>query len=345
MKKVVKIGRLKIGGKNPVAIKGMLKSSTSNTRALAKEAKTLEKEGVQALRLAVRNRQDAKLASFLRKQVKVPLVADVHFHPQAAIAAIEEGFDCLRLNPLNIRKKSDVKKITQAAKQHRISIRVGVNSGGFKKGFSSSQALGRQMAQAAGSYLKILESEKFFDIMVSLKGSDIGSTITANRIFSKKHDYPIHLGITAAGPFLEGIIKSSIGLGSLLYEGIGNVIRVSLTAPSFWEVRAAKSILQALNLRRFGPEGISCPTCSRCEVDLEAIVNRLKKELERLNIDKPLRIAVMGCVVNGPGEAAQADIGAAFGKGKAAIFRKNKILCYSSESKVIKDLIKRIRGI
>ncbi|MFH1504005.1 MAG: flavodoxin-dependent (E)-4-hydroxy-3-methylbut-2-enyl-diphosphate synthase [Candidatus Omnitrophota bacterium] len=343
MKRVVKIGKLEIGGNNPVRIKGMLKSSVSDTKALIKEAKRLEKEGAEAIRVAVQENKDAKLANLLSKHVKVPLVADIHFCPQIALAAIEQGFNSIRLNPLNIYKKNDLKKIAKAAKDKGVSIRVGVNSGGFKKDFSSPEGLARQMVKKVQDYLKILESQGFFDIMVSLKGADVIATIVANRMFSKESDYPLHLGVTATGPFLEGIVKSSIGLGSLLNQGIGDVIRVSLAGPSFQEVRIAKYILQALNLRKFGPEIISCPTCSRCEVNIAGIVGKLKKKLENSKINKPLRVAVMGCIVNGPGEAYQADIGAAFGKKKAVIFKKDKILGYSSEEKIIENLVDLIK--
>ena len=340
--KVVKIGNLRIGGNNPVRIKGMLKSPTGNSKNLIKEAKRLEKEGAEAIRFAVREEKDAKIYHLLRKHTAVPLVADIHFHYQLALLAIQEGFEGIRLNPLNIYKKKEVKEIAKLAKQYGISIRVGVNSGGFKKSFSSPRDLASQMVKASEAYVKLLERENFFDIMVSLKGADVLSTIIANRMLSKKCNYPFHLGVTATGPFAEAITKSSVGLGNLLYVGIGDVIRVSLTAPSFWEIRAAKNILQALNLRKFGPEIISCPTCSRCEVDLINIVDRFKKRLKKTGFNKPLRIAIMGCVVNGPGEAYQADIGVAFGRKKAVIFRKDKILKQSTETKVIDDLIREV---
>ncbi len=343
MTREIKIGNLGVGGRHPVRIKGMLKAQAANTRSLIKEAKRLEKEGAEAIRVAVMEKKDTKLAQLLKKQVSVPLVADIHFHSQLALLAIEEGFDGIRLNPLNIYKRKEVKQIARLAKAKGISIRVGVNSGGFKKKFSAPLDLAQAMVKTCDNYLKILEGENFFDIMVSLKGSDVLSTIIANRIFSQKHNYPLHLGVTATGPFLNGIVKSSIGLGNLLYEGVGSIIRVSLTAPSFWEVRAAKYILQSLSLRQFGPEIISCPTCSRCEVKLINVVDKFKKELKSLEINKPLRVAIMGCVVNGPGEAYQADIGVAFGKKKAVIFRKGNILKRSSEKKIIEDLIGEIK--
>lgn len=345
MTKVVKIGSLKIGGKNPIRIKGMLKTPTNNRKSLIKEAKRLEKEGAEAIRLAVKDQKDAKLAGILKEQLSIPLVADVHFHYQLALLAIKEGFDGIRLNPANIYNEKQVRQIARLAKAKGISIRVGVNSGGFKRKFSSSLELAEQMVKRCEDYLKILEAESFFDTMVSLKGSDVLSTIAANRIFSSRHNYPLHLGVTASGPFLEGVVKSSLGLGSLLGEGIGNVIRVSLTASSLREIEVAKYILGALDLRRFGPEIISCPTCSRCEVKLISMVNEFKKELTRSKITKPLRIAIMGCVVNGPGEAYQADIGVAFGRKKGVIFKKDKILLQSNENRIISDLMKEVKKI
>lgn len=344
MSKQVRIGKLKIGGKNPVRIKGMLKSSISEPKKLIREAKSLEKEGAEAIRVAVRKTEDTKIFKALKKHISVPLVADIHFYPKLALSAIEEGFEGIRLNPLNIPKKKDVREIGKLAKKYNVSIRVGVNSGGFKKDFTS-QGLAKEMVKKALDYISVLEEADFFDIMVSIKAADVVSTIAANEMLSKKCNYPLHLGITATGLFSEGITRSAAGLGNLLYKGIGDVIRVSLTAPSFWEIRVAKYILQSLNLRKFGPEIISCPTCSRCEVDLVSIVNRFKRSLGDLHLDKPLRIALMGCVVNGPGEAYQADIGVAFGKHKAVIFRKNKILGQSNDKKVVADLIKEVRRI
>ena len=345
MNREVKIGNLAVGGKNPVRIKGMLKTPIRNIKDFIKEAKALEKEGVEAIRVAVREEKDTSVAKLLKKHIQTPLVADVHFHAKLALKSIDQGFDSIRLNPLNINKKKEVREIVKAAKASGISIRVGVNSGGFKRKFSSPKALGFQMVKEVEAYLKVLEAENFFDIMVSLKGSDVLSTIAANELFAKKHNYPLHLGITSTGPFLEGVAKSSLGIGSLLQRGIGSIIRVSLTAPSFWEIRVAKYILQALDLRHFGPEIVSCPTCSRCEVDLVSIVDRVKKALEKQQIKHPLHIAIMGCVVNGPGEAYQADICVAFGKKKAVIFKKDKILGRSSEKKIVADLIKEVRRI
>ncbi|UCG35028.1 MAG: flavodoxin-dependent (E)-4-hydroxy-3-methylbut-2-enyl-diphosphate synthase [Candidatus Omnitrophota bacterium] len=342
MNRTVKIGNLKVGGKNPVRIKGMIKSDARKPQRVIAEAKRLEEEGVEAIRIAVKEKQDLKLLSRLKQHVSLPLVADIHFSPELALHSIESGFDGIRINPLNITKEGQIREIARAAKKHKVSIRVGINSGGFKRNFKSPHSLAQAMVRKAEGCLKMLEKENFFDIMVSLKGSDIASTVIANRLFAKKFSYPLHLGITASGPFLEGIIKSSVGLGILLSEGIGDVIRVSLTAPSFWEIRGAKYILQSLDLRKFGPQIVSCPTCSRCEVDLINIVDRFKKEIGKAGFSKPLKIALMGCVVNGPGEAYQADIGIAFGKKKGAIFRKDKILGWTNEKNSVSDLLKEI---
>jgi len=340
--KTVKIGKLSVGGSNPIRIKAMLKTPTQDTKGLIIELKQLEREGAEAVRLAVREQKDAKLLSVLKKQTKLPLVADIHFDYKLALLAIDEGFQAIRLNPLNIYKPGEVKQVVCAAKANQVPIRVGVNSGGFKTRFSTSMELAKAMLGACEKYIKILESKNFFEIMVSFKASDVASTVEANRLFAKKFDYPLHLGVTATGPILEGAVKSSLGLGALLYEGVGDIIRVSLTAPSFWEVRIAKQILQYLDLRAFGPEIISCPTCSRCEVNLIEIVDKFKKKLEAKELKKPLGIALMGCVVNGPGEAHQADIGAAFGKKKAVIFKAGKILKQTNQDKVIEDLLRGV---
>ncbi len=343
MTRVVKIGNLSIGGKHPVRIKGMIKSPFSNRDAVLAEARQLEKEGAEAIRLAIKEEKDAALARILKKHINVPLVADIHFQYRFALAAIENGFDAIRLNPLNIEKESEVKEVAREAKKANIAIRIGINSGGFKKDFASSQALAKQMVKVVANYIRILERERFFDIMVSLKGSDPLSTIMANELFAKDFDYPLHLGVTATGSFLSGVVKSSIGLGQLLSQGIGSVIRVSLTAPSFTEIQVAKYILQALNLRAFGPQIISCPTCSRCEVNLIQMVEKLQEKLDKVSDAKPIRVALMGCVVNGPGEARQADIGAAFGQRKAVIFRKDKIIGRSDEKNILNDLCKEAR--
>jgi (E)-4-hydroxy-3-methylbut-2-enyl-diphosphate synthase len=336
--KVVKIGDLGVGGKNPIRIKGMLKTPTKKAGLLIKEAKGLQEEGVEAIRVAVEKKEDAGLANLLKKHITVPIAADIHFQPKLAVLAINNNFDQIRLNPLNISNKKDVKKIAQLAGQKKIPIRIGINSGGFKQSNVSKKNLAKQMVEKCFDYIETLESQKFFDIMVSLKCADVSTTIAANKIFSKSSNYPLHLGITATGSYLEGITKSSVGLGAMLNQGIGDLVRVSLTTDSLTEVKVAKYIIQSLGLRKFGPEIISCPTCSRCRVDLPKIVEKFRKKLDKLNYKKAYKIAIMGCVVNGPGEAVQADLGVAFGEGEGVLFKKGKIFKKTAEDKIINDL-------
>ncbi|MFO8052800.1 MAG: flavodoxin-dependent (E)-4-hydroxy-3-methylbut-2-enyl-diphosphate synthase [Candidatus Omnitrophota bacterium] len=341
--KVVKIGGLEIGGRTPIRIKGMLKTPTKKVGLLLKEAKQLQKEGAEAIRVAVEKEKDAELVTLLKKDITVPIAADIHFQPKLAILAINNGFDQIRLNPLNISNKKDIKRIAQLAGQKKVPIRVGVNSGGFKQINLSEKDLAKQMVEECANYIETLESQKFFDIMVSLKCADVATTITANRIFSKKSDYPLHLGVTATGSYLEGVTKSSVGLGAMLSQGIGDLIRVSLTTDSLTEVKVAKYIIQSLGLRNFGPEIISCPTCSRCGVNLPEVVENFREKLDELNYKKPSKIAIMGCAVNGPGEATQADLGVAFGKGKGILFKKGKILKKTSEGKIMDDLVEELK--
>ncbi len=341
--KIVKVGDLGIGGSNPVRIKGMLKTPTNKLNLLFKEAKALQEEGAEALRVAVQKKKDAQLAKLLKNHISIPIAADIHFDSKLALLSIKEGFDQIRLNPLNINRKKDIKEIARAAKEKKIPIRVGINSGGIKSKLSSAR-MAKEMVQRCSDYIVTLEGQGFFDIMVSLKGASIEPTLLANRIFSNNFNYPLHLGITATGSYLEGVTKSSVGLGVILAEGIGDVIRVSLTSDSLTEIKVAKYITQSLNLRKFGPEIISCPTCSRCEVDLLKIVDNFKKKLDKSGSQKSLKIAVMGCVVNGPGEAAQADFGVAFGKKTGVLFERGKVLKKTDEGKVVGDLIKKLEG-
>lgn len=342
MTRVVRIGKLKIGGKNPVRIKGMIKSSYANPSKVIKEARDLEAVGAQAIRLAIRERKDVKVAKLLKKHIDLPLVADIHFDHSLALLAIDAGFEGIRLNPLNITKQAQVQEVARACKKNKVSIRVGVNSGGFRQKFRSNTEAASLMVKAAGKYISWLEKKSFFDIMVSLKGADVCSTIAANKQFASKYKYPLHLGVTATGSQIQAVVRSAIGIGSLLASNIGDVIRVSLTDSSQEEVRVAKLILEALDLGKFGPQVISCPTCSRCEVNLIKAVNDFKKRLADSRITKPVRIAIMGCVVNGPGEASQADIGVAFGAKQAVIFKDNKIIKKTNAKCMVNDLIKEI---
>jgi len=342
--KVVKIGKVAIGGGNPIAIQSMVKCATSDIRGVVKQIKELELLGCAIVRVAVKDGRDARAIAKIKPKIKIPLVADIHFDRRLALEAIACGADKIRLNPGNIYRKQDVIEIAQAAKRRRIAIRVGLNSGSLPGGSSKGERPAEAMVKSALAYLKIIESCNFYDTVISLKASNILDTIEAYRLISRRCDYPLHLGITASGPFFMGIVKSSIGIGCLLLEGIGDTIRTSLTEPPQTEVETAKNILAALELGAFGPEVISCPTCGRCEVDLVRLVNDFQRKLNasgrRLNPN--LKVALMGCVVNGPGEAAAADIGVAFGKKSGLYFKRGKAVKKVSFSKCIPVLLREL---
>jgi (E)-4-hydroxy-3-methylbut-2-enyl-diphosphate synthase len=328
--KVIRIGDVLIGGNNPVAIQSMVKARTSDIKGALKQINELAQSGCEIVRLAVKDTQDARALKAIKKQARIPLVADIHFDWRLALEAIDSGVDKIRLNPGNIYKKDQIARIARAAKLNGIPIRVGLNSGsvdGPGARASSQKPLADKMVKSALGYIRILEKAGFYDIVVSLKGSNAFDTIEAYRRMSRLCDCPLHLGVTATGSPYSGAIKSAAALSILLFEGIGDTIRVSLTDKPQSEIKAAKAILEALDLRCFGPEIISCPTCGRCEVDLVKVVKELENRL--LTIDyklfaHPLKLAVMGCVVNGPGEAKQADIGVAFGRKDGLLFRKGK---------------------
>jgi len=341
----IRVGGVKIGGGAPVSIQSMTKLKTSDVKMVVRQVKRLEAAGCELIRVAVKDRNDARAIRLIRRSIKIPLVADIHFDYRLALESIGSGADKIRLNPGNIGKREEIAEVVKAAKRANIPIRIGVNSGSVKRG----QARDREgsspslvLVDTALGYVKLFEELKFRDIIISLKASDVAVTVEAYREMAPLCDYPLHLGVTAAGPYDRGIIRSSIGIGALLLDGIGDTIRVSLTADPVEEVAAAKRILGALNIRRFGPEVISCPTCGRCQVDLGGIVKRLDRELSaiscQLSAKKTMTIAVMGCEVNGPGEAREADIGIAFGKNSGILFKKGRIL----KKVTVKDAVKQL---
>jgi len=340
--KRIKIGNVSIGGHNPVAIQSMAKTKTSDVSATVSQINRLEIAGCEIVRVAVKDFQDAKAIKDIKKKIRIPLVADIHFNWQLAIKAIDSGADKIRLNPGNIYKREQLESICSAAKQAGIPIRVGLNSGSVR----GSGDVVKRMVNSALSYIRILESFKFRDIVVSLKASDAAGTVEAYRKIAGLCDYPLHLGVTATGLPAEGAIKSSVAIGSLLLDGIGDTIRISLTDRPEEEVRAARCLLKSLGLRNFGPEIISCPTCGRCEVDLVGIVKVLEGRLSALKHKpkaRPIKVAVMGCVVNGPGEAKQADVGIAFGKNEGLLFKKGKPVSKVSSGKSVDLLLQEIR--
>lgn len=329
--RVVAIGNVKIGGNNPIAVQSMTKVPAKDIRAAIEQIKKLESVGCQIVRLAILDEQDARAISQIRALVSIPLAADIHFDWRLAICAIKAGVDKIRLNPGNIHKRDEIKEIVSSAKDYKIPIRVGLNSGSLPNHLRHKGRLtpAQRMVKAAQEYIGILESFKFKDIVVSLKCSNILDTIEAYQRIAESCDYPLHLGLTATGFMENGKIKSAICLGSLLAQGIGDTIRVSLTGSPEEEVAVARSILANLGLRESGPQIISCPTCGRTQADLEKIVNELQAKLscsENSALVKPVKIAVMGCVVNGPGEAEGADLAIICGKAEGLLYRKAKVV-------------------
>ncbi|MBN2452915.1 MAG: flavodoxin-dependent (E)-4-hydroxy-3-methylbut-2-enyl-diphosphate synthase [Candidatus Omnitrophica bacterium] len=333
----VRVGGVKIGGGAPISIQSMTNSVTADTRSTVSQIKALERAGCEIIRVAVRDLDDARAVKGIKKKINIPLACDIHFDYRLALECIRAGADKIRLNPGNIRKREEIAAVVKAAKKARIPIRIGVNSG--SAGANTPGAL----VKTAMGYIKVLEGLDFHDIIVSLKASNVLSTVASYRAMSKLCDYPLHLGVTAAGPYESGIVKSSIGIGSLLLDGIGDTIRVSLTADPVEEVAAAKKILSSLDIRRFGPEIISCPTCGRCRVDLIKIVKRVEKALAGTFAGRQATIAVMGCEVNGPGEAGEADIGIAAGRGSGALFVKGRIIRRVREKDFVKELLKELK--
>jgi (E)-4-hydroxy-3-methylbut-2-enyl-diphosphate synthase len=333
----MRVGGVKVGGGAPVSIQSMTKVETSNVSAVVSQIKNLKSAGCDIVRVAVKTALDARAVRSIKREIDIPIVCDIHFNYLLALKCIENGADKIRLNPGNIRRPCEIARVVKAAKSAKIPIRIGVNSG------STSEDL----VKSAIRYVKIFEELDFRDIIISLKASDVARTVEAYREISGLCDYPLHLGVTASGLYDTGIIKSSIGIGALLLDGIGDTIRVSLTADPAEEVIAAKRILSSLGLRKFGPQILSCPTCGRCQVDLVDIVRKLDNELSafshQLSAKKNLSIAVMGCEVNGPGEARDADIGIAAGKGSGVLFKNGKIIKKVKEKDFIKEIVKLVK--
>jgi (E)-4-hydroxy-3-methylbut-2-enyl-diphosphate synthase len=340
--RVVKIGKVSIGGNFPVAIQSMAKCKTANAAETIAQIKELQSAGCEIIRVAVKDRADSAALREIKKNIKIPLVADIHFDWNLAMEAIESGVDKIRLNPGNIFKLSQVREVVSAAKTARIPIRVGLNSGSAGPGKDQVKV----MKEKALAYIKILEKFKFQDIVISLKAQNARDTIAAYREMARYCDYPFHLGVTATGLPREGLIKSNVAIGALLLDGIGDTIRISLTDKPQEEVKAAQLLLKSLGLRNFGPEIISCPTCGRCEVNLFKVVKDLEKRLQAVSFEpkvKPIQVAVMGCVVNGPGEAKHADLGIAFGKIGGLLFKKGKPVGKVSVDKCVDALIEEIK--
>lgn len=335
----VKVGRVQIGGGAPVSIQSMTTTKTEDIDATVAQIHRLEEAGCEIVRVAVPNEKAARALKHIKEQINIPLVADIHFDYRMALLAIEAGVDKIRWNPGNIRDKRKVETIVKACKERGIPIRIGVNAGSLdpdllmKYGGPTPEA----MVESAAKEIALLEEWGFEDIVVSLKSSDVMDTVKAYLLFAQKFPYPTHVGVTEAGPPPEGIVWSAIGIGAVLAHGVGDTIRVSLATDPVEEVKAAKMILRALGLRREGVRIIACPSCGRCEVDLFELVEQVKARVG--HISEPLDIAVMGCVVNGPGEARIADLGIAAGRGKAALFVKGEVVKTIHEGDIVEALV------
>ncbi len=340
--KEVNIGGVTIGGENPVAIQSMCNTDTRDAVATAAQILELEKAGCDIIRVAVPDMDAAKAIKEIKKQIHIPLVADIHFDYRLALECIKNGIDKVRINPGNIGSRDRVKAVADAAKDRGIPIRIGVNGGSLEKdlleryGGPAPQAL----VESAMRHIAILDDVNFSEIVVSIKVSNVPSMTEAYRMFADRSDIPLHIGVTEAGTERMGIIKSSIGIGTLLSEGIGDTVRVSLTADPVREVYAAKDILRTLNLRGGGIEFVSCPTCGRTQIDLIGIASEVERRLS--GVDKNIKVAVMGCIVNGPGEARDADVGIAGGKGEGILFKKGEIICKLPEDKLVDALIDEV---
>lgn len=338
----VQVGNIIIGANAPISIQSMTNTDTKDIAQTVAQIQKLTQAGCEIIRVAVPDMESAMALSEIKKQISIPLVADIHFDYRLALCAIENGVDKLRINPGNIGDISRVKEVVNAAKEKNIPIRIGVNGGSLEKELLNKHGgvTPEALVESAASHIAILEQQDFKDIVVSMKASNVPLCTEAYRLFSKRYDYPVHVGITEAGTLYSGTIKSAAGLGAILSRGIGDTIRVSLTSDPVEEIICAKQVLQSLGIRRFGVEVISCPTCGRTKVDLITLAEAVEKMTA--HITKPLTIAVMGCAVNGPGEAREADIGIAGGSGVGLIFKKGEIVKKVKEGELLRELMIQI---
>jgi (E)-4-hydroxy-3-methylbut-2-enyl-diphosphate synthase len=340
--KTIQVGHVKVGGGHPITVQSMTNTPTQDIQATVSQIQDLESSGCEIIRVAVPDMAAAQAIEKIKKQIQIPLIADIHFDYKLAISAAEHGADALRINPGNIGNMSSVHKIVQAAKKFQLAIRIGVNSGSVesdllkKYGEPSAQA----MVESALRHIQLMHSLDFENFKVSIKASDVQRTLDAYRLLSEQTDAPLHVGVTEAGTLISGTVKSALGIGMLLAEGIGDTLRVSLTRDPLEEIRVAYEILRALNIRRRGPEIISCPTCGRTAIPLLEIVDSVEKRLQ--HIKKDIKVAIMGCIVNGPGEAKEADIGIAGGDGTGILFKNGKVLKKFPQEQLVDALVDAI---
>ena len=340
----IQIGNVKIGGGAPISVQSMTITDTRDVEATVGEIKRLEEAGCDIVRVAVPDMDAAKALGDIRKSINIPLVSDIHFDYKLALEAVEQGVDGMRLNPGNIGAKYRIQAVVDAVKERNIPIRIGVNSGSLEKdilkkhGSPTAEAL----VESALRHVRILEDFDFFDIKISVKSTDVLKMIKAYRLLSEQTEYPLHLGVTEAGTPKMGTIKSSIGIGSLLAEGIGDTIRVSLTGDPVNEVITGINILKSIGIRNKGIELISCPGCGRLEIDLMKLVDDVEQRVGGMELPRPVKVAILGCVVNGPGEASEADIGIAGGRGKGMLYKDGKLLRSFKEKDIVDELVKEI---
>lgn len=341
-KRIVNIGGVKIGGDNPVAIQSMCNTDTRDVKATVNQIHELENAGCEIIRVAVPDMVAAKAVADIKKQIHIPLVVDIHFDYRLALECMKNGADKVRINPGNIGDRDRVKQVVEMAKKREIPIRIGVNGGSLERellqkyGGVTADAL----VESAMGHVAILDEINFNNVVVSIKISDVPKMLCAYRKFNEISDIPLHIGVTESGTLKGGTVKSAVGIGALLAEGIGDTMRVSLTANPVEEIYAAYDIQKVLGMRKTGAEIVSCPTCGRTQLDLISIANEVEKRAA--NIDKPIKIAVMGCAVNGPGEAREADIGIAGGKGEGLIFKKGEIIKKVPQDRLVDELMKEI---
>lgn len=340
--RVVDVGGIKIGGGNPISIQSMCNTDTRDVESTVKQITQLEEAGCEIIRVAVPDMEAAEAIASIKKQIHIPLVADIHFDYRLALECIKNGIDKVRINPGNIGDRSRVKLVADAAKANGVPIRIGVNGGSLEKRLVEKYggATAEALVESALGHVAILDELNFSDVVVSIKMSNVPVMLDAYRRFSEVSDIPLHIGVTESGTERMGTIKSSVGIGALIAEGIGDTMRVSLTADPVNEIYVARDILRVLGERNDGVEFVSCPTCGRTQIDLISIANEVEKRLQ--NCRKSIKVAVMGCVVNGPGEARDADIGLAGGCGEGLIFKKGEILRKVPENMLVDELIKEI---
>ena len=341
----IHIGGVAIGGGAPISVQSMCNTKTTDTESTVAQINALQAAGCDIVRLAVPDMAAAENLGNIIKKVNVPLVADIHFDYRLALESIRQGISALRLNPGNIGSEERVKAVVTEAKANNIPIRIGVNAGSLDKKLLAKYGgvTAEALVESAMEHVRILEAQDFYDMKISLKAHDVPLTLEAYKLMSETVDYPLHLGITEAGTARTGMIKSAVGIGALLAQGIGDTFRISLTGDPVVEVKVANEILKSLGMKEYGPTLISCPTCGRTEIDLAGIANQVEERLA--NITEPISVAVMGCVVNGPGEARGADVGIAGGFGEGLVFRKGEIVRKVDESVLVEELFKEIDAI